>query len=167
MSSLKLPTFMKNANMPKMPSFMKIDTMAIWEYSLFFIFIIYLIFPIYFPDSIAQSIDSPLGYIVILCVTIGLFVYSHPLLAVLYIFVGYELLRRSSEATSRVAIVKYTPTEKKRAEDMNAMNPSTSLSLEEDVISQMAPIGRSDPIVYNASSYQPVAEKVEGASKFI
>ena len=167
MNSLKMPSFMKGATLPKMPNYLKIDSMSIWEYVLFFVFIIYLIFPFHFPDSIASGIDSPIGYIIILCVTISLFLYSHPLLAVLYIFVAYELLRRSSEITSRVAIVKYTPTEKKRSEVMTAMNPPKSSSLEEDIVAQMAPIGRSDPIVYNSSSYQPVAEKVEGASKFI
>lgn len=164
MMNMKVPFSMKGMTMP---SYLKVDNMAVWELVLFFVFIVYLIFPYYLPEFIANYIDSPMGYIIMLLITIVLFVYSHPLLAVLFIFVAYELLRRSSESASRVAIIKYTPSEKKRAETMAEMNPPKHTTLEEEMVHKMAPVGKSDPIVYNNSSFLPVAEKVEGASVFM
>jgi len=34
------------------------------------------------------------------------------------------------------------------------------------VVQKMAPIGRSDPIVYTSSTFKPVAEKIDGASMY-
>ena len=53
------------------------------------IFILYLIFPVTTPSALSPYIESPLGLLVLFCVTIGLFVYSHPVLGVLFIFVAY------------------------------------------------------------------------------
>ena len=46
------------------------------------------------------------------------------------------------------------------------MNPPVVETLEEQVVQKMAPIGRSDPVVYTMSSFKPVAEKIDGASMF-
>lgn len=63
------------------------------------IFVIYLVFPVNVP-IINDLIASPIGFIVIFIVSILLFLYTNPILAILYIFVAYELLRRSSNKQS-------------------------------------------------------------------
>ena len=48
---------------------------------------------------------------------------------------------------------------------MKKMNPVASVSLEEEVVEQMAPIGKSDISVYT-STFKPVANDVGSASMF-
>jgi hypothetical protein len=87
-----------------------------WQIFLFVIFVIYVIFPIPTPTSIAYLIDSSLGMIFIFCITLFLFLYTNPVLAITYVFVAYELLRRSSTdckttvATTNSNIIKYPNT---------------------------------------------------------
>jgi hypothetical protein len=104
-----------------------------------------------------------MGMLTVFGVTVYLFLNVNPIVAVIYIFVGYELLRRSSNKVGRVTIVQHGPTQVKKDADMAAMNPLQSETLEEEVVKQMAPIGRSDPNVYVASTYKPVADKVDAS----
>ena len=136
------------------------------EISLLVIFVIYLILPIQMPDLISGAIDSPLGMLSIFIITVYLFFNANPILAVVYVFVAYELLRRSSRTTGRTTIVTYTPSQIKKDAQMAAMNPVQKETLEEEVVDKMAPIGRSDMSVFTASEYKPVAENVGSASLF-
>jgi len=133
------------------------------ELSLFIVFIIYLIFPVETPQFLGPTVDSPIGMIVMFCVTLYLFLYANPILGVLYIFVAYELLRRSAKVVGTSAYVQYTPSQERRNTEMKAMNPVKTTSLEESVVSQMAPVGRSDPTTYVNSSYKPVADNNHNA----
>jgi len=95
--------------------------------------------------------------------------YTTPILGVLTIFVAYELLRRSSNGLSRakVPIVRHTPSQPKKDMEMKKMNPTVEVTLEEEVINKMAPVGKStvsEKVV--GSSYKPVNNKLEGASMF-
>ena len=162
MASLKIPKM----DMIKPPAFLKMEKVSPMEGGVLFVFLVYLLFPLQTPEFVSSSVDSPIGYIVMFLVIVALFLYSHPLIAVLSLLVGYELLRRSAEVATRVPILKYTPSEVKRADEMKEMNPVNTASLEEDIVAKMAPIGRSDPLVYSSSSFSPVVERVEGASRF-
>ena len=121
------------------------------EISLLVIFVLYLILPIQMPDLISGAIDSPLGMLSIFIITVYLFFNANPILAVVYVFVAYELLRRSSRKTGRTTIVTYTPSQIKKDAQMAAMNPVQKETLEEEVVDKMAPIGRSDMSVFTAS----------------
>ena len=101
--------------------------------------------------------------LVMLAVTGYLFLYSNPILAILYIFVAYELLRRSA-SYKPITLQQYTPTQEKKNKDLRAMNPPQEKSLEEEVVDKMAPVGKSDASVYLPSTYKPVSEKLTGAS---
>jgi hypothetical protein len=133
------------------------------ELSLLIIFIIYLVLPIETPYFLVGSINSPITMVVIFAVTVYLFVYSNPILAILYIFVGYELLRRSA-SFKPITMVQYTPTQEKKNTDLRKMNPPQEKTLEEEVVDKMAPVGKSDASVYLPSSYKPVSEKLTGVS---
>ena len=148
----------------KLPQVFK--SLSSLESSLLVVFIIYLVLPIQTPQVLAGTVDSPLGMLSIFIVTIYLFFYSNPVLAIVYVFVAYELLRRSSQVTGRVSMVQYTPTQVKKDSELRAMNPPVVETLEEQVVQKMAPIGRSDPIIYTSSTFKPVAEKIDGASMY-
>jgi len=136
------------------------------ELSLLVIFILYLVLPIQTPSFLAGMADSSIGIVTMFAITLYLFFYSNPILAIVYIFVAYELLRRSANVTGRVAMIQYTPTQQKKDTQMQKMNPVPSDVLEVDVIAQMAPIGKSDPIQFLSSSYKPIVESVGTASAF-
>ena len=140
-----------------------LNTTSPVELSLFVVFIIYLIFPVETPEFLGPSVDSPFGMIVMFCVTLYLFLYANPILGVLYIFVAYELLRRSAKVVGTSAYVQYTPSQERRDKEIIAMNPPKSTTLEEAIVSQMAPVGRSDPTTFVNSSYKPVADNNHNA----
>lgn len=133
------------------------------------LFVIYIVFPIPSPQWMVPLIDSPIGMLTIFVVTISLFVYRSPILGVLYIFVAYELLRRSALVKSNggdAYMVKHTPSEDKRQAEMVKMNPTRSVTLEEDVIRTMAPAQVFNKDMAFSTDFKPVAERVSGASLY-
>lgn len=132
------------------------------------IFAIYIIFPFRTPAFLAGMVNNPLGLISVVIITIYLFFYTNPILGVVYIFVAYELLRRSAlvKSSGDAYLVKYTPTEVKRQSEMVKMNPRASLTLEEDVVSKMAPSQKFNATEGISTDFKPVAERISGASMF-
>ena len=142
------------------------------------VFVFYLIFPISTPGVLAPYIDSNIGMAIVLVTTIYLFLYTTPILGVLSLFVAYELLRRSSavlfgkvvgrEETTWISgntpAVEFAPSQHKKDVQMEHMNPPRSLTLEEQMVSQMAPIGKSEPMTFIDTSYKPVQDKIVGGT---
>ena len=157
-------------------------TSSVPEIALLIVFVIYIIFPISTPEIMVPMVDSPLGYVTIFMITISLFIYTTPLLGILYIFVAYELIRRSS-AHSAVNLshsvndtipTQYMPTNMPKPmtpqsikdAEINKMNIPHETTLEEEIVEMRAPIGKSDPVHYTESSFKPIADKLSGASMF-
>ena len=149
---------------------MKFDLKSIspLEILLFVLFVVYIVFSIPTPFFLIPLLDSPLGLGFVIITTLYLFLYTTPILGILSIFVAYEMLRRSSKLTGTTPIMKYTPTQAKKDKYMKEMNPPTNiLTLEEEIVKQMAPIGKSDPSTYIDTSYKPVADKlIDGVALF-
>jgi MFS superfamily sulfate permease-like transporter len=127
-------------------------------------FIIYIVFPISTPPFLAGFIESSLGMLLLFLVTIFLFFYTNPILGVIFVFVAYELLRRSSHLIGKAAIIQHTPSQLKKDLEMSSMNPPKRETLEEEMVEKMAPVGKSDMSIYTPSSFKPVAESVGSAS---
>jgi len=142
------------------------DSLTNVETAVIVMLISYLALPIQLPDMFANMVDSPIGTIGIFILSVYLFFNSNPLIAVLFVFVAYEMFRRSSNATGKAAMIKYTPTQARKDEKMKKMNPVKTTSLEEEVVNEMAPVGKSDISVFTTSTYKPVAENVGSASMF-
>lgn len=128
------------------------------------LFAVYIAVDIKMPESIASYIDSPLGMVGVLLVALFLFVYYNPILGVVGLFVAYEVVRRSARMNNRVPMMTYVPTQAKKDAEIAEMNPSVPTTLEEEMVAQMAPIGKSSLITYVSSDYKPVAENVHNAS---
>jgi len=132
--------------------------------------VVYLVFPIRTPAALAPYVESPLGMISILLITIGLFVYASPILAVLYVFVGYTLLRRSAVAKPIMNIpsVPLPPTHVEYVHEEIVQNlnmpPQAPNTLEEDVVAKMAPVGKGEVFQMVTTTFKPVATNVRGAS---
>ena len=110
-------------------------------------------------------IDSPIGYLVMFCLTVYLFLNTHPVLGVLCIFVTYELIRRSSVFTGTNSYVQYTPNQTRKDKELQDMNPPQDRTLEEDVVEKMAPIsGNTVPNTFLNTTFKPTSDNVHGAS---
>ena len=149
-----------------MDLFKTIQSLSKIEVALLIVLILFVVLPIEIPEFLAEMVDSSLGMLTIFIVTVYLFFNVNPVIAVVYVFVAYELLRRSSHRSGRVVIAKYTPTQAKKDAEMKAMNPPVVETLEEEVVQKMAPIGRSDPGVFVSTTFKPVADKTNSASLY-
>jgi hypothetical protein len=133
------------------------------EIILFIVFVIYILFPINTPDFLIPIINSSFGLALILVATLYLFFYTTPILAVLAILVAYEIIRRSNGNRVMKSVMNnisnYTaPTQENKDDKMLEMNPVKVETLEEEVVHQMAPVGKSDPSTYIETSYKPIAD---------
>ena len=153
-----LPNPLKNVTNP----FKSFSTI---ELSLLIVFFIYIILPIHTPQFLSGAIDNPISLVIMFGIAVYLFMYSNPVLAILYIFVAYELLRRTSNSVV-IKAVQHTPSQARKDNEMKQMNPKQVETLEEEIVEKMAPVGRSDASIYVSSSYKPTAEKLVGASLF-
>ena len=92
------------------------------ELVLAIVFIIYLILGLKTPEPIANLIDTLVGKVVLVVGVIYMFMHVHPILAVLSLFVAFDLLRRASLATGLDALQKYAPSEEKKMSQFTAYN---------------------------------------------
>jgi hypothetical protein len=127
------------------------------------VLIIFLVLPLKIPHFFTMILESSLGMICLLMLSIGLFLYSNPYLAILFMFVIYELLRRSSRSIIYSQNIQYTPTEAKRDDEMRKMNEPRVITLEEDMVSKMAPLESNDSSHYIDSTFKPVSEDTHNA----
>ena len=132
------------------------------ELVLVILFIVYLILGLKTPEPIANIIDTLVGKIVIIIIVIYLFMNAHPILAVLALFVAFDLIRRSSAATGIDALKKYAPSEEKKASQFTAFN-QFPYTLEQEVVAKMAPIVNSGSSLTQAS-YKPLLDNLYDAS---
>ena len=132
------------------------------ELILAILFIIYLIMGSKTPEPVANIIDSLGGKIVLFIVVIYMFMNSNPVLAVLALFVAFDLVRRSSISTGVDAIKKYTPSEQKKASQFSAFN-QFPYTLEQEVVKKMAPIIQSGSSL-NKASYKPFLDNLYDAA---
>ena len=132
------------------------------ELILAILFIIYLIMGYKTPEPVANIIDSLVGKIVLFIIVVYMFMNSNPVLAVLALFVAFDLVRRSSISTGVDAIKKYTPSEQKKASQFSAFN-QFPYTLEQEVVKKMAPIIQSGSSL-NKASYKPFLDNLYDAA---
>jgi hypothetical protein len=132
------------------------------ELVLVILFIIYLIMGYKTPEPIASMIDSIIGKIVIFIIVIYMFMHTHPVLAVLALFVAFDLIRRSSVTTGIDALKRYAPSEEKKMSQFSAFN-QFPYTLEQEVVKKMAPIIRSGSTL-SKPSYKPLLDNLYDAA---
>ena len=139
------------------------------EIIIFVIFFVYLVFNIQMPNVINQYIDTPLGVVAVLVLTLCVFLYTNPILGILSVFVAYEIIRRSST----VPKIQYKPPISIKRElpqiatmDFGLKQPTFSQepTVEEEVISKMAPISPDVSVTFVDTSFKPVAENIHNAT---
>jgi hypothetical protein len=117
----------------------KIDRFSPLDITLFIVFIIYIVFPVETPDFMAGLVNSPLGMLTMFIITIFLFLYTNPTLAILYIFVAYELLRRSNSTIKSQYSASYTqePTMAYYTQEPTMFQPTMNMNTENPAFEQI------------------------------
>ena len=105
------------------------------------------------------------AFLTVFIVVILIFLYTNPILGVVFIFVAYELLRRSAAVYKAQPMMKNSPTERKKTQEMVRMNPPKETTLEEQVIQKMAPAQKKFIRDDSGSNFKPVYDLINGASK--
>ena len=131
------------------------------ELTLVIIFVIYIILGLKTPEPIASLVDSLLGKVVILGVVLYLFMKCNPILAILGLFVAFDLIRRASLTTGLDALQRFAPTETKKMSQFTAFN-QFPYTLEQEVVKKMAPIVRGGASL-NQASYKPLLDNYHDA----
>jgi len=133
------------------------------ELVLVILLVIYLIIGRKPPQPFAGMIHSLFGKIVIFFIVIYMFIYSNPILAVLVLFVAFDLMRRSFGGNnSQNNLQKYMPSEEKKASQFTAMH-QFPYTLEQEIVKKMAPIVRSGTTL-TKPSYKPIVNYLYDAS---
>ncbi len=132
------------------------------ELILAILFIIYLIMGYKTPEPIANMVDTIVGKIVIILIVIYMFMHNNSILAILALFVAFDLMRRSSVSTGIDALKRYAPTEEKKSSQFSAFN-QFPYTLEQEVVKKMAPIVQSGSSMSKAS-YKPLLDNLYDAS---
>ena len=146
--------------MESFSSLLKKENMG--ELVLMILLVIYLILGLKTPEPFASMIDSLGGKIVIFIIVIYMFMNSNPILAVLSLFVAFDLIRRSSLATGIDALQKFAPSEEKKMSQFTAYN-QFPYTLEQEVVSKMAPIMKPGYSI-TPSSFKPLLDNTYDAS---
>jgi hypothetical protein len=139
---------------------LKKDNMG--ELILVILFIIYLVLGLRTPEIVANMVDNVIGTLVIILLVFYLFMNANPVLAVLFALVAFDLMRRSKNTTGLGALNNYSPTEEKKTSQFTAFN-QFPYTLEQEVVSKMAPIVRSGTSITPAS-YKPLLDNLHDAS---
>jgi hypothetical protein len=88
--------------------------------------------------------------------------HANPILAVLALLVGFDLIRRSSMATGIDALQRFAPSEEKKSSQFTAFN-QFPYTLEQEVVAKMAPVMKSGSSLSQAS-YKPLLDNLYDAS---
>lgn len=138
------------------------------EMVIFVLLVLYIVFTPSVPLGLAEYAESVYGQIFVVVLAITLFLSTNPVVGILAFFAAYEFIRRSNHATGRAFGAKgtFSPTELKKADDMTAMNPSPSQTLEEELVQKLVPITPNSEIgSTDGGSFQPVLGPLYGATE--
>jgi hypothetical protein len=126
------------------------------------LFIIYIIIGKRPPKVVANAVSSLFGIAVIFLIVVYMFMYTNPILAILGLFVAYDLIRRSGYVSNENKMQKYMPSEEKKSSQFTAFH-QFPYTLEQEVVKKMAPIVQSGTTL-TKPSYKPVLNNLYDAS---
>ena len=117
--------------------------------------VLYIVFNVKTTPVLADIISNPFGFLVVVASSVYLFSKTTPLLGVLILIAAYEFIVRSNKASGVILMNNYLPSEKKKVNMMQTLN-QIPRTLEEDMVSVMAPITRDFNI--GTPSFKPVMD---------
>lgn len=121
------------------------------------LFILYIVLPVQFPDPVNAFLISPFGLFFILTMMFVFFIYGSAIVGILFIFVAFMFVHRTSLGT-QTSVINSVPTQYRRDREMQMMNtPVTQVTLEEEiVVTTTSPITSNNMENFEESSFKPV-----------
>jgi uncharacterized protein (TIGR02588 family) len=77
------------------------------DYYLFGLFVLYLVVPFRTPHMLHDFLVGPIGLILLLCAAVSMFFMSPSILAIIFVLVIYEILRRDSSSSTTYRETKH------------------------------------------------------------
>ena len=140
------------------------------EVILALLFIIYLIMGHDTPESMSIFIDSIIGKVFLFIIVMYMFLNFNTVLAILALFVVFDLIRRSSLTHQDAYIgIQHQPSEHTKDSQITTLNQFTPLNqfpftLEQEVVKQMVPTYSPGNSI-SKPSYRPILEDLHDASE--
>jgi hypothetical protein len=116
---------------------MNFNNKNILQAILTFLFVFYLITDKKLPTPIANLVDTPIGKVVVVVLSLSLFAYANPLLAILGMCVAYFIINSATIQTGTYGLEEYTPTESKKWSSFEPRR-NHSYTLEEEIVKERA-----------------------------
>jgi len=127
------------------------------------LFLIFLAIGKSLPPEFARIVETPFGTIFVIGVALSLFAYSNPILAILGLFVAFEMIRKSGALDSYL----YMPTEAKKWENVKDIR-KVEYTLEQEVIVKMAPVIEPRLMqAFDTSEFKPIMDYNHNAASLI
>ena len=86
------------------------------------VLVAYLVSNYELPIEVEEMLDTMMGNVVVVVAVMGVFVYGHPVVALLSVIAAYELLRRSAVGNSNIVLKQEVPSENTKMHEMKEMN---------------------------------------------
>jgi len=125
------------------------------------VFILYILMDVPTPALLADFIKETYGNLVVILLVVVMFLFLNPIVAILGLVAGYELIKRSQIQTGVFKQNLLPSTEEKKFKQFESFNhiPKT---LEEEVVRKMAPMTSSTGV--SSQNYKPVLDKSVASS---
>jgi Ca2+/Na+ antiporter len=123
---------------------------------------LFIVVLIVFPIVPPLFINSIYGITIMVLITFLLFIYTNPILGILFIIACYVLLLRTTQKKERIQ-----QTQQNTNYELKQMNntPNNEGTLEEQMINILQPIVPiNKPVVYLHSQFKPINESIGTAS---
>ena len=101
------------------------------------LFVFYLISDKKIPTPVANLVDTPLGKVIVVVLSLSLFAYANPLLAILGVCVAYFMINSATMQTGTYGLEEYTPTESRKWSSFEPRRQH-SYTLEEEIVKERA-----------------------------
>jgi hypothetical protein len=101
------------------------------------LFVFYLISDKKLPTPVANLVDTPLGKVIVVVLSLSLFAYANPLLAILGVCVAYFMINSATMQTGTYGLEEYTPTESRKWSSFEPRQHH-SYTLEEEIVKERA-----------------------------
>ena len=117
--------------------------------------LVIILMPVPIPFDMASYIDTKIGSLVVIVISIAIFLTVNPLVGILAFIAGYIILHRSGLSTGSDVQREYAPNEEQKQQDMLNLHEPQGSSLEEEAVSNIPP-RNPDGELLTEGPYQPI-----------
>lgn len=150
---------LNNKYLKKLLSFEKVHQLVIAV-----LLVLYLLLDVETPLYLANLVDTTVGIVVVVLLAVTLLLSSNVIIGLLGCVAAYELIQKSRSVTGNLQLKQIQNAEKIKVDMLNNYN-DYPVSLEEEVVSKMA------PLVHDSSnvnvSFKPVLNNLHDASSIV